>query len=220
MYRKPIMTRGFTLIEVLVALVILLFGLLGIAGLMAKGQKAAYEAYQRQQALAIANDMVERVRANGREAATYFATVPPPGGTGTGALYDSLRGGTLAPNCGAPATNCTGAELAVYDLALWEGLLLGSGERTAAGTVPVGGIIAARGCIQELANTFGACPVAPAPTNTFYTRSVRVSVAWQGQEDTGVPVAPPSACGTGLYGATDGTRRLVSLDAMMQIQCP
>ena len=45
--------RGFTMIEVLVTLVILLFGLLGIAGLMAKGQRAAYEALQRQQALAM-----------------------------------------------------------------------------------------------------------------------------------------------------------------------
>ena len=41
--------RGFTLIEVLVTLVILMFGLLGIAGLMAKGQRASFEAFQRQQ---------------------------------------------------------------------------------------------------------------------------------------------------------------------------
>ena len=54
------LSRGFTLIEVLVTLVILMFGLLGIAGLMAKGQRASFEAYQRQAALAIANDMAER----------------------------------------------------------------------------------------------------------------------------------------------------------------
>ena len=45
------MNRGFTLIEVLVTLVILTFGLLGIAGLMAKGQRASFEAFERQQAL-------------------------------------------------------------------------------------------------------------------------------------------------------------------------
>src|SRR5262245_32215177 len=114
------LNRGFTMIEVLVTLVILLFGLLGIAGLMAKGQKAAYEAYQRQQALALANDMVEHVRANAIEAPTYTAGAPigTPLGTG-GTLFDRLASGSLTPNCSA--TNCTSAELATYELARWEG---------------------------------------------------------------------------------------------------
>jgi type IV pilus assembly protein PilV len=55
---------GFTLLEVLVALLILLIGLLGIAGLLIKGQRASYESYQRQQALALAQDMAEKIRAN------------------------------------------------------------------------------------------------------------------------------------------------------------
>jgi len=49
------LASGFTLIEVLVTLVVLMFGLLGTAGLMVRGQRASYEAYQRQQALAIAS---------------------------------------------------------------------------------------------------------------------------------------------------------------------
>ena len=65
--------RGFTLIEVLVTLVILTFGLLGIAGLMAKGQRASFEAFQRQQAISLASDMSERVRANRSQAAVYTA---------------------------------------------------------------------------------------------------------------------------------------------------
>ena len=56
------LNSGFTLIEVLVTLVILTFGLLGIAGLMAKGQRISFEAYQRQQAVALASDMAERSR--------------------------------------------------------------------------------------------------------------------------------------------------------------
>ena len=69
------LSRGFTLIEVLVTLVILTFGLLGIAGLMAKGQRASFEAYQRQAALAIANDMAERMRSNRSQAPVYALIV-------------------------------------------------------------------------------------------------------------------------------------------------
>lgn len=214
------LNRGFTLIEVLITLVILMFGLLGIAGLMAKGQKASYEAFQRQQALALANDMLERVRSNASQATVYSggAPVATPLGTG-GTQYSDLVTGVLTPNCGA-GTNCTTAQLATYDLAMWEGLLQGYGERNAAGTTLIGGVIAARGCIEELANTSGTCPAPPAPANTFFTRTLRISIAWQGQEDTGIPAAAPSNCGTGQYGATDGTRRLVSLDALLSIQCP
>ena len=51
MWRRS--TAGFTMIEVLVTLVIMMIGLLGIAGLMAQGQRASFEAYQRQQALGV-----------------------------------------------------------------------------------------------------------------------------------------------------------------------
>ena len=57
---------GFTMSEVLVTMVILMIGLLGIAGLMAQGQRSSFEAYQRQQALALAGDMAERERALAR----------------------------------------------------------------------------------------------------------------------------------------------------------
>ncbi len=205
---------GFTLIEVLVTLVILMFGLLGIAGLMAKGQKASFEAYQRQSALSVANDMVERIRLNPAQSTVYVAAAAPGTPIGTDARYQS---GGYAPNCGA--ATCTAAELAAYDLALWDGLLQGYGERNAGGVL-VGGIQNARGCIEELANTTVVCPAPPAAAGNFFTRTNRVSVAWQGQEDTGAPVAPPSICGAGLYGATNGMRRLISLDVMVQIQCP
>lgn len=55
---------GFTLIEVLVAVLILSIGLLGLAGLMASSIRNNQSAYQRTQATWLAYDVVDRMRAN------------------------------------------------------------------------------------------------------------------------------------------------------------
>lgn len=210
------LNRGFTLIEVLVTLVILMFGLLGIAGLMAKGQRVSFEAFQRQQALSLANDMAERQRAN-RSQATVYSAVGFATPLGDGTRYSSL-GGSIT-DCAT--STCSAANLAAYDLAQWDGLLNGYAETlTATPTARLSGIVNARGCIEEILDTPPVCPAPPAALGLLYTRHNRITVAWQGQEDTGVPAAPPSTCGTGLYGASDGRRRIVSLDVLLQLQCP
>lgn len=56
--------QGFTLIEVLVAVLILSFGLLGLAGLQAASIRANHSAYLRSQATQLAYDMADRMRAN------------------------------------------------------------------------------------------------------------------------------------------------------------
>lgn len=56
--------KGFTLLEVLVAIVVLSIGLLGLAGLMASSVRNNHSAYQRTQAAWLAYDMVDRMRAN------------------------------------------------------------------------------------------------------------------------------------------------------------
>jgi type IV pilus assembly protein PilV len=62
----PLRTRegGFTLIEILVAIVILSVGLLGLAGLQANGLQANHGAYLRSQASILAYDMIDAMRAN------------------------------------------------------------------------------------------------------------------------------------------------------------
>jgi len=66
-------TGGFTLIEVLVAVLVLALGLLGIAGLQAAGMQMNNSAYLRSQAAILAQDMADRARANteGSEAGAY-----------------------------------------------------------------------------------------------------------------------------------------------------
>jgi type IV pilus assembly protein PilV len=55
---------GFTLLEVLVAIVILAIGLLGVAGLQATSIRNNQSAYLRSQATLLAYDVIDRMRAN------------------------------------------------------------------------------------------------------------------------------------------------------------
>ncbi|HEY9098823.1 MAG TPA: type IV pilus modification protein PilV [Thiobacillus sp.] len=55
---------GFTLLEVLVAILVLSIGLLGLAGLMASNIRSTHGAYQRTQAVWLAYDMIDRMRVN------------------------------------------------------------------------------------------------------------------------------------------------------------
>jgi len=56
--------NGFTLLEVMISLLILSIGLLGIAALQANSLKTNHGAYQRTQAIFLAYDMMDRLRAN------------------------------------------------------------------------------------------------------------------------------------------------------------
>ena len=55
---------GFSMLEVLVTMIIVSFGLLGIAGIIANGLKNNQGSYARSQASWLANDIVDRMRAN------------------------------------------------------------------------------------------------------------------------------------------------------------
>jgi len=62
---------GFTLLEVLIALVVLSIGLLGIAALQGVGLRSSQGAYLTSQASLLAYDMADRIRANPQTVATY-----------------------------------------------------------------------------------------------------------------------------------------------------
>jgi type IV pilus assembly protein PilV len=78
---------GFSLIEVLVTMVIISFGMLGIAGVIINGLKNNNSSYARTQASILANDIIDRMRANKTtaELSTYpynLALTNSPTGTG------------------------------------------------------------------------------------------------------------------------------------------
>ncbi len=122
--------RGFTLIEVLITLLIIAIGLLGLAGLQMTSLQSQLEAYQRAQAVMLAEEMANRIRSN--------APAARAGAYTAGSSY-----GTAAQACD-PNTQTTAA----YDLCDWNNLLLGQ-EVTNAGA-NVGSVNQALGCIEDL----------------------------------------------------------------------
>jgi type IV pilus assembly protein PilV len=101
-------TRGFTLVEALVALVVLSIGMLGIAALYVESLRAGRTALIRSQAVTLASDMADRIRANRAGGITYDKDVDDAG--------------TLSGDCeqdGASAS-CTPAVMADHDKAIWD----------------------------------------------------------------------------------------------------
>lgn len=117
--------KGFTLIEVLVALVVLSLGLLGLASLQLLGLKNTNNAYYRTQASMFANNMVERIRAN---PGPYASTVAIPVCTSVPPSPYCARYGSTE------AESCTSDDLRDYDL-----FVMTCGHLQDAAT-PIGGI--------------------------------------------------------------------------------
>lgn len=102
---------GFTLIEVLISLVIMSVGMLGIAGLYVHSMQAGRTSVLRHNAVTLAGDIADRIRANPRAAAAY-----------------GLAGANN--NCVDGGINCTIGEMAADDIFHW--------DQQAAATLPNG----------------------------------------------------------------------------------
>lgn len=91
---------GFTLVEVLIALIVLSVGMLGIAGLYVHSMQAGRTSMFRHHAVTLAGDVAERIRANPRAGAVYAG----PGNNN---------------QCVAADRNCTSEEMAQHDIFTW-----------------------------------------------------------------------------------------------------
>ncbi|HFB66202.1 MAG TPA: type IV pilus modification protein PilV [Aeromonadales bacterium] len=85
MYKKIKSKKGFSLLEVLISMVIIAVGLLGIAGLQIAGINNNHSAYVRSQATVLANDIIDRMRANriSAENGNYDLTIAESKPSGT-----------------------------------------------------------------------------------------------------------------------------------------
>jgi len=68
---RPRLQQGTTLLEVLISIVVLSIGLLGYAGLQTLSMKNNTSAFQRSQATILTYDIVDRMRANRPNLASY-----------------------------------------------------------------------------------------------------------------------------------------------------
>ena len=115
--------NGFTLVEVLVALVVMSVGMLGIAALYLEGIRAGRTSLYRTAAVNLAADMADRIRAN-RNAGIAYA------GTGPGADGGCVNG----------AVDCTPEQLADDDWLDWSTHLDDQLPDGAGGEVEVAGL--------------------------------------------------------------------------------
>lgn len=115
--KHPIAGRsaGFSLIEVLIALVILSVGLLGIAAMVSLSMKSKGSSYLRTQALAQASTIIDRMRANRTSALAGDYNCGDIQGTVTCANSTMTQ---QTCNGDTPTTTCTTAQIA--DMDMWE----------------------------------------------------------------------------------------------------
>ena len=99
---------GFSLVEVIITMGVMSYGLLGIAGLQLSAMSKSRVTFERNQATLLANDLVERMRAN------------LPAALNGG--YDLAAGSTPTGSAGAckgAQANCGASDMAAADLAEW-----------------------------------------------------------------------------------------------------
>ena len=155
MWRFKASERGFSLIEVLIAVIIFGVGLLAVASLQSVARKSSYEAVQRTTAVHLANSLLERMRANPRALENYL------GGLGERTLSEAAP---PAVATGCVTASCSASALAAVDVDQWWGLVIGDSEQV--GGEPVGGLVRPTVCIRGESD--GA------------TGAYEVAIAWRG----------------------------------------
>ncbi|WP_213608678.1 type IV pilus modification protein PilV [Pseudoalteromonas sp.] len=159
--------KGFTLIEVLIAFIILSFGLLGAVALQAKAKQASFDSMQRAAAVALGNDIMQRIRANDtRDLITRYE-----------GNFTSETDVNSSASCFTGS--CTSAEIAALDKEQW--------KRAIRARENTGTLDAATVCINPEA-------VADSGGKAF---NIEVIVSWQGRQAfTANDSAGKVECGT------------------------
>jgi type IV pilus assembly protein PilV len=178
-YRHLVRYRGFTLLEVMIALVVLCIGLLGMAAMQVIGLRSNTTSSYLSQATIIASDMTERIRANQvAVAAGAFLNYDSAAVANCGVLpvpycSEYSQDGTIIAGAA-----CTPAQMAAFDLNV-----MACGNRINDGRIPNDGIASLpNGRMVVTCNDGVTCP---APYQHV------VTVTWQdsARDATGKTVA-------------------------------
>lgn len=109
--RKVKAQGGFSLIEVLVSVLVLMVGILGVAAMQMVSFQTNQAAYARSQAIYLAQDILDRMRAN-------------PDGYEDSTVYDNVLTTTSStipndPTCVTTAGGCSSLQMAQQDVREW-----------------------------------------------------------------------------------------------------
>jgi len=121
---------GFSMIELLVAVLVMGIGVLGVTALQMVSLQNNRGALQRAEAVQLAYDMMDRVRAN-------------PAGNPPGSAYSGLdlaEGPPAAANCNNQ--NCTQAQMILFDQAIWKCSLGNFHDENICQTLRAAGVLA------------------------------------------------------------------------------
>lgn len=169
---------GFTLIEVLIAIVIFSIGLLGIAGLQIAGMRFTHGSQLRSVATLQANSMADLMRANAFGVRNGCYDVPSPGTT------CSTTAGTMPTTfpLDCAANTCTAQQRAHYDLVIWNQATAGAPRQSNAEVLPQGtGFV----CVDSTPNDGTSADWACDGNGTV----VAIKLQWQeraaGEDDAG-----------------------------------
>jgi len=174
---------GMSLIEILVAVFVVSIGLLGVARMEILSKQSGYEALQRTSASMLAQEMMEKMRANPSSLVSYVNQVVGDGYAPT-------------PGTDCSSTNCaTPAEIAAYDIWGWEQQLIGAAEKS--GAANTGGLADPRGCITGPAGGAGA---------------YSISIVWKGKTPLTNPAGSNCGTGLNLYGNNEEYRRVMTIN--------
>jgi len=177
--------RGFSLIELLVALLVFSVGLLSIVGLQTISKRSNFESIQRTTAAQVAQGLLEDMRTNGDAIAVYLEA---------GDIGQGSRGTEPAPKC-VPGAECSTVQKAAHDLWFWEQILDGNLETN--GGNGTGGLILPTLCITGTAD--GVAGI------------YQVSVVWRGMASINNGINNTCGAASGDYGASDEFRRIVQV---------
>ncbi|MBH0059131.1 type IV pilus modification protein PilV [Pseudoalteromonas sp. SWXJZ94C] len=145
--------KGFTLIEVLIAFIILSFGLLGAVALQAKAKQASFDSMQRAAAVALGNDIIQRIRAN--DTSQLVAHYKKD--------FTSKTPASSSTTCFG--SSCSAEQIALLDLEQW--------KRAIQARNNTGSLDDANVCINPVA-------VANSGGKAF---NIEVIVSWQGRQE-------------------------------------
>lgn len=179
--------KGFTLIEVLVALFILSTGILGAVAMQATAKKGSFDAMQRSLASTLAQNIIERMRGNNAQIGANVLN-------GYNGNYGNSPLGVPANRCNLSTSLCTTAELITNDLYEWEQSLIGADSKD--GTYNIGGLSNVIGCINHANNT------------------VVVVISWEGREETSDGALATDVFGSGC-GTSSNRRRQIIINAFI-----